>query len=151
MATTTDLSLVNIASSLAARAGQPTNSALIEELKFIFTYKQINYKQQFLEKHPEQRRFFQQSFTTELETIPKGDCDFPMTIGCDILRSKCKIPTPIRSSYSMFDFVGTPDWSHSFSEASPETLEYLKHSKYTGKEPRWFFMNDRLYVFNNLN
>lgn len=151
MANTTTLSLLNIAASLASRVGQPTNSDLIEELKFIFTYKQLNYKQQFLEKHPEQRRFFQQSFTTELEKIPKGDCDFPMTIGCDILRSKCKIPAPIRSSFSMFDFVGSPDWTKAFAESNPEALEFFKYNKYTSKETKWFFMNEKLYVFNNLN
>lgn len=151
MANTTTLSLLNIASVLAARVGQETNSALIEQLKFIFLYKERNYKQQFLEKHPEQRKFFQQSFTTELEKIEKGDCDFPMTIGCDILRSKCEIPLPIRSSFSMFDFVGVPDWTRAFAESTPEALEYYKHNKYTSKEPKWFFMNKKLYVFNNLS
>jgi hypothetical protein len=150
MSTSTTLSLYNIASSLASRVGQPTNAALIEELKFIFTYKQINYKQQFLEKHPEQRKFFFQSFTTDLEPIPKGDCELPIT-GCEVLRSKCKIPMPIRSSYSMFDFVGTPDWLHAFTESSPEFLEFYKHNKYTSKDAKWFYMNERLYVFNNLN
>lgn len=149
MAETTVLSLNNIASSLAARAGQPLNSALIEELKFIFTYKQVNYKQQFLEKHPEQRSFFLQSFVTDLEAIPKGDCEIPAT-SCEILRSKCKIPAPLRSSFSMFDFIGTPDWMHAFAETHPEFLEYNKHNKFTPKTTKWFYMNERLYVLNNL-
>jgi len=122
---------------------------LIEELKFIFNYKQINYKQQFLEKHPQQRKFFLQSFVTDLEAIPKGDCEIPLT-SCEILRSTCKIPAPLRSSYSMFDFIGTPDWMHAFAETNPEFLEYTKHNKYTPKTTKWFYMNDRLYILNNL-
>ena len=149
MAETTVLSLNNIASSLASRAGQPHNSALIEELKFIFTYKQVNYKQQFLEKHPEQRSLFLQSFVTDLEKIPKGDCEIPIT-GCDILRSTCKIPAPVRSSFSMFDFIGSADWTKAYTEGFPEFLEYNKHNKFTPKTTKWFYMNERLYVLNNL-
>jgi hypothetical protein len=116
----------------------------------IIQYKKINYTQQFLEKHPDQRKFFLQSFTTDLEKIPKGDCDLPIT-GCDVLRTKCEIPEPIRSSYAMFDFVGTPDWMFGFGELNPEFLQFNQHSVYTSKNKKWFYWNKKIYIFNDLS
>lgn len=143
------ISLNTIVSVLASRAGIKFSIPLQDELKVIVNYKRANYTQQFLDKHPDQRRFFQQSFTTDLEKISKGDCELP-EIDCDVLRTKCEIPVPIRSSFSLFDFVGTPDWLEGFGETKPEYNRLNQFNKYTAKRIKWFYINKKIYVFNNL-
>jgi hypothetical protein len=143
------ISLNEIVSALSDTVGQPFNIPLQEKLKVIVNYKRANYTQQSLEKHPEQRKFFQQSFTTELERIAKGDCEMP-SVTCDVLRSKCEIPFPIRSSYSLFDFVGTPDWTVSFGEIKPEFNSLRSFNRFTKDLPKWSYINKKLYVFNDL-
>lgn len=143
------LSLNDIVSVLASRSGQKFSGPLLDELKAIVNYKRANYTQQFLEKHPDQRRFFQQSFTIDLEKIPPGDCEIPK-VTCDLLRSTCKIPVPVRSSYTLFDFVGTSDWTVSYGETRPEFNNFNSFNKYTSRKPKWAFINDRIYLFNDL-
>lgn len=144
-------SLNEIISLLADRVGQPFNVPLQEQLKVIVGYKRANYTQQFLEQHPDQRRFFWQSFTVDLERIPKGDCDELPALSCDVLRSKCKIPMPMRSSTTLFDFVGTPDWSHAFGFANPEFLKIFGHNRYTKNATKVMYVNEYMYVFNDLS
>jgi len=147
MATT----LNQIASLLAARVGQPFNVPLQEQIKVMVNYKRINYTQQFLTTHPEQRKFFQQSFTVDLEKVSKGDCKNIPELECsEILKSACKIPAPIRSSTTLFDFVGASDWAVGFGEITPEFNTYTKYNKYTSGLPKWVYMNEYLYIFNTL-
>jgi len=142
-------SLNEIVSSLSNRVGQPFNVPLQEELKLVVNYKRANYTQQFLEKHPDQRRFFQQTFTVDLEEIDPGDCEIP-SVGCKVLRSKCEVPMPIRSSYTLFDFVGTANWLIAYGEIKPEFNIYTKHNRFTKNHPKWAFINKKIYVFNDL-
>jgi hypothetical protein len=140
-----------IISLLSARVGQPFNVPLQEQLKVVVNYKRVNYTQQFLEKHPEQRSFFQQSFVTDMEQVNPGDCDeIPVEITCDVMKSKCKIPQPIRSSTALFDFVGASDWTVGYGESMPEFVKYFKRNKYTPTLPKWMYMNEYLYLFNDL-
>jgi hypothetical protein len=144
-------SLNEIIGILSDRVGQPFNVPLQDELKVIVNYKRVNFTQQFLEKNPDQRRFFQQSFVTDMQKIPKGDCDEIPGLTCDILRSKCKIPNPIRATYAMFDFVGAADWSVGWGETKPEYNNYNQHNPYTKNKTKWFYQNEYLYIFNDLS
>lgn len=144
------ITLNEIVATLTDTVGQPFNVPLQEKLKVIVNYKRATYTQQSLEKHPDQRKFFQQTFTTELEKIAKGDCEIP-SVTCDLLRSKCEIPFPIRSSWGLFDFVGTPDWTVPYGETRPEFNNLRQFNKYTGDLPKWAYINKKLYIFNNLN
>lgn len=144
-----EISTEQILSVLSDTVGQPFSVPLQDKLKVIINYKRANYLQQSLEKHPEQRKFFQQTFTTDLERIAPGDCEIP-NVTCDLLRTHCEVPFPIRSSWSMFDFVGTPDWSASYGEVKPEFNHLRKFNKYTGDLTKWAFINKKIYIFNNL-
>lgn len=143
-------SLNEIVGILADRVGQPFNVPLQDELKVIVGYKRANIMQQILEKNPDQRKFFWQSFVTDLEKIEKGDCEEIPSLTCPILRSKCEIPIPIRGTYSLFDFVGASDWSIAWGEALPEFNNYNQHNPYTKGKIKWFFQNKKLYVLNDL-
>ena len=145
-------SLNEIVGILSDRVGQPFNVPLQDELKVIVGYKRVNFMQQALEKNPDQRRFFQQSFVTDMEKIAKGDCDEIPGLSCDILSSKCKIPDPLRATYALFDFVGASDWSVAWGEAKPEFNNYFrKYNPYTKNHIKWFFQNGYLYLFNDLS
>ncbi len=145
-------SLNEIVGVLSDRVGQPFNVPLQDELKIIINYKRTNFTQQFLEKNPDQRRFFQQSFVTDMKAVPKGDCAEIPGMSCDILKSTCKIPNPLRATYAIFDFVGASDWSIAFGEAKPEYNNYFnEYNPYTKGKVKWFYQNDYLYLFNDLN
>jgi hypothetical protein len=144
-----EISLAQIVSLISDTVGQPFNIPLQEKLKVIVAYKRANYLQQSLEKHPEQRKFFQQSFTTKLTQVAAGDCVIP-NVTCPILKSVCSIPYPLRSSWSMFDYVGTPDWTTAWGEIVPEFNNLRSYNRYTKDLTKWCFINGDLYVFNNL-
>ena len=140
------VSLRNIVASIAARAGKPFDTNLQEELKHIVGYKRANYTQQFLEKNPFQRRLFAQKITLELEKAPKDDCT-PVE-GCIILRTKCILPKPIRSSKVIFDFVGDSTHVRSYGESDPAFIQDISYSRFTKNKPKWFYMNDMIYIYN---
>lgn len=138
--------LKKIVSSLAARVDQPFNTDLQEELKHIIGYKRANYTQQFLERKPEQRQLFLQKITLELEKAPKDDCE-PVE-GCVILRTKCEVPKPIRSSKVIFDFVGDSNFINGYGKSDPAFVASVSANRFTKKKPKWFYMDNRIYIYN---
>ena len=99
--------LNEIVSILSERVGRPFDIPFQEELKVLVKLKSIRYTKDLLAKKPLDRRYFLQSFVAELVQVAEIDC--PITYGC-ILRTKLKIPKPIRANNTIFDFVGTPDF-----------------------------------------
>jgi len=140
-------SLIHIVSSLASRVGKPFDIDLQEELKHIVGYKRANYTQQFIEKHPEQRALFLQKVTIELEKVPKDDCE-PVK-GCEIMRTKCEVPTPIRNSNTIFDFVGDSNFVNGYRKQDPAYIQDNSANRFTAKKPTWYYMNKRIYVYNS--
>ncbi len=138
--------LQKIIGSLAARVDKPFDIPLQEELKHIIDYKRANYTQQFLEKHTDQRQFFLQKVTLELEKAPTDDCQ-PIK-GCVIMRTKCEVPTPIRNSHTLFDFVGETNFMTGYARQEPGFIQDLKYNRFTKVKPRWYYMNNRIYVYN---
>jgi len=139
-------SLNELISVLSDRVGQPFNIPLQEELKVILNYKRENYTQQFLEKHPEQRSFFQQSVEAPLIPVEQPECDVPK--GCIALRTKCEVPSPIRVSQLTFDFVGSPDFREGYSEMAPEYIKFNAANRFTSKRPKWFYSDKYVWVYN---
>ena len=144
------LSLNQIVGILSDRVGQPFNTALIEELKVIVNYKRANYMKQLLEKNPEQRKFFVQEFSVELEKADQSLCPSD-PIGCFFLSSKLDVPTPIRGNTTLFDYVGTIDRLTPFTYFTPEYLEFNKFNRYTAIRPKYYYANNKLYILNNTN
>lgn len=146
------ITLNEMVSILSDRVGKPFNVPLQEELKTIITYKRINYMQQLLEKHPDQRRFFNQQFTVPLEKVSADApvCGITTSKECPIMKTKCEVPQPIRGSYTLFDYVGEGDFSKSYGYAQPEFIDIMKYNTYTSKHPRWFFVDKHIYVYKNL-
>lgn len=139
-------SLLKIVGSLAARVDQPFNVDLQEELKHIIGYKRANYTQQFIEKHPSQRKLFLQKLTIELEKAPADDCE-PVE-GCIIMRTKCVVPTPIRNSSTIFDFVGDSNFMNGYGYQEPDFIQGISYNRFTPRKPKWYYMNNRIYIYN---
>jgi hypothetical protein len=140
-------SLNQLISTLSDRVGQPFNVPLQEELKVILNYKRENYLQQFLERHPEQRAFFQQKVEVPLIPVPQPECDTPKH--CVALRSKCEVPPPVRVSQITFDFVGTADFRDGYGQLAPEFLQFHLNARFTYSRPKWFYQDDHIWIYNN--
>lgn len=143
------ISLNEIVGILSSRVGQPFNESLQEELKVVANYKLAQFFKRLLDKNPEQRRFFLKDFSAELIKVDKVDC--PVDVGCDVLRTVKEIPVPLRNNQNLFDFVGTVDKLSAFAYATPEQINFLKHSKYTGNLPKYFYVDKKVYIYNNLD
>jgi len=139
--------LEQIVSSIAARVDKPFDVDLQEELKHIINYKRLNYTQQFIEKYPNQRRLFLQKVVAKLEKAPKNDCT-PVK-DCIILRTECIAPKPIRNSRTIFDFVGDSNFINGYGYQDPSFIQDIGFNRFTKKKPKWYYMNNRIYVYNS--
>ena len=142
------VSLNELVQLLSDRAGQPFNIPLQEELKVILNYKRADWMQKILDKHPEQRKFFLKDFTVELEEVSRAEC--PITTDCKVLRTKETIPVPVRTMYTLFDYVGDPDRLDGYTYVEPDQLVWMVNygSKYTKDRPKYFYINGYIYIYN---
>jgi hypothetical protein len=141
------VSLNDLVSILASRVGQPFNADLMEEMKVVLNYKRADFFKKTLEQHPEQRRYFYRDFSAELQTVDKAEC--PVDVDCDVLKTIYPVPTPLRTSLTLFDYVGAADKSDPYGYATPEdNALYAKYNKYTGDRPKYFYVNGYIYVYN---
>lgn len=145
------VSLNELVQMLADRVGQPFNVPLQEQLKVILNYKRSDWFQKVIDKHPEQRSFYFKDFSAELESIDKAEC--PVETDCKVLRTKLQIPIPVRTSYTLFDYVGDPDKTDGYTYTTPEQLYWiLKYgSQYTKDRPKYFYINGYIYILNGDN
>lgn len=142
------ISLNEMVSLLSSMAGQPFSVPLQEQFKVVCNYKRSDYFQQVIQKYPEQRKLFLKYFTVELEAVDEIEC--LEDSDCTVLRTIKKIPKPIRSTYAMYDFVGTSDRQSGFTYITPDQLMWLnKGSKYTKDRPRWSYINEYVYIYND--
>jgi len=141
------ISLNELVQLVADRVGQPFSVPLQEELKVIFNYKLADWMQKIIDKHPEQRKFYLKDITEELERVDRADC--PVTTECTVLRTVRKIPIPLRSGTTLFDYVGDPDKVDGYTYAAPEEILWLlKYNKYTSNRPKYFYLNGYIYIYN---
>jgi len=143
------LSINSIISILSDRVGQPFNINLQQELVDIITYKRADYTRQFLDRNPQQRKQFVQSFIVEVKKTDTLDCD--VDLECPWFISKCEIAQPIRSKNTIWDFVGAADFSEAYGYLEPEFVKYHVQSRFTGNKPKWFWQDNRLVITNTEN
>jgi len=124
---------------IAERIGKGLDFNVKEEISVLLDTYRSRYIVNTLRGEIRDRKFFQTSFKVEVDT---KFCDD------DCVVVTHPIPVPIRSNI-LFDYVGSPDFSHSFTWVKPDVVEFLKHSKFTGKKEKYTFLNNRLYIYNN--
>lgn len=144
------VSLNDIVQMLADRVGQPFSIPLQEQLKVILNYKRADWFQKVVDARPDQRRYYLKDFTVELTTVDKADC--PVDTDCDVKRTVLPIPVPIRSTYSMYDFVGSADKTVSYRYMTPDQVVIMnKYNRYTNDQTSYFYVDGYIYIYNNLD
>lgn len=83
----------------------------------------------------------------ELIKVNPQDCPCLPNIGCEILRSKYKIPKPILNLDShLIQSVSTVDGSIIYSETSWEGKKFSKGKKYTSNKPDYWIRDEYLFL-----
>jgi hypothetical protein len=74
-----------------------------------------------------------------------------LDLGCEITRSKDKIPSSIRStiSNSNYNYVGTIDGKNSYSYMDIETFELLKNERFFSNKAVYFYVNGYIYIYGD--
>lgn len=87
----------------------------------------------------------------ELIRVPKSQCPCLPPVGCQISRTKFKIPKPLTDyNRHLISSVSTVDGDIMYSETAWETLKYESSNKYTGGDPVWFELSEYVYVVQKL-
>ena len=83
----------------------------------------------------------------ELIKVPAHECPCLPPIGCDMLRSKYKLPKPLSGlSGSLIQTVTTIDRSKKLNEVSINAVKSLTGNKYTSKSINYFIEEGYLYI-----
>jgi len=138
-------SLNEIVSVLSERANKPLDIPFQEELKAMVIYWGARVMKNSLKNNPNNRRFMQTSFVVPLEKVSLIDC--PVEYGCE-LQTACDIPAPLRTHGILYDYVGLPTMDSPFAYTKEELEQYLSHGKYTGKNIRYTYKDNRIKLRN---
>lgn len=83
----------------------------------------------------------------ELEVVPSHLCPCVPPVGCDILRSKVKLPKPLMGlTDNMITYVSTIDRSIEISPTTINRVNRLRGNKYTSRSFSYFILRGFLYV-----
>lgn len=83
----------------------------------------------------------------ELIKVPAHECPCLPPIGCDMLRSKYKLPKPLTGlSGSLIQTVTTIDRSYKLDEVTMNAVKSLRGNKYAAKSLRYFIEEGYIYV-----
>ena len=83
----------------------------------------------------------------ELVKVPAHDCPCLPPIGCEILRSKYKLPAPLSGlSDDLIDWVRSIEKSIKIDRITINALTAQKGNKYTAKKLQFFIENEYLYI-----
>jgi len=151
--TSTNPSLNEIVSSLAARVNKQHDVAFMDELKHIVNYKRSAALYVWMLKLP-LRDFLMQSFVIPTERVSTSDpCEVEFPTDCYIVRTVCPVPDPFRDprltmSYEIFEYVGHASGYMPYGYLTPETLGYMKYRPYTSDVKKWFYSNGYIYIVN---
>jgi hypothetical protein len=142
------VSLNGLVQLLAAEAGQPFSVPLQRQLKVVLNYKRADWMQKIVDAHPEQRKYFIKYITIDLVDVDQAEC--PAVGGdCTVKKTVKKIPTPTRSTYALFDYVGDNDRTDSYGYATIDQIVWFnKYNKYTSSRPKYEYANGYVYVYN---
>ena len=82
----------------------------------------------------------------ELIKVPSHECDCLGDLGCDVYRTKFKIPRVMTDSNKHYiEYVMSVDNGLRIEETTRQGVMYLKGNKYTGVKPKYLFENGYLY------
>jgi hypothetical protein len=152
--TSSNPSLNEIVSSLAARVNKQHDVAFMDELKHIVNYKRSAALYAWMLKLTLRDYLFQDVFM-ETERVPSTDpCQELFPTDCYVVKTKCQVPDPFRDpratmSYQIFEYVGHVSGYMPYGYITMETLSYLKYKPYTSKAKKWFYSGGYIYIIND--
>lgn len=142
-------SLNELAEILAERAGKQFTPGFKEQMKVLINIRRQRLLVDSLNSRPQDREFFKIWIDIPLE--PASISNFPgMPKECNLKRTACCLPTPVRANSTMYDFIGylnkvTPIPVYNSIEIARTIQE---GSKYSPIKPYAILINGYIYVFN---
>lgn len=142
-------SLNQIVYNLAEQAKDPTNTVLVERLKFMVEY----YRALFLRRDGERNFNIPdanvQNLSYEMEWVSSVEA-CGIALPCQFLRTIKTVPTPINAKgKSGFLYVGTPDGTESFQYVIESQVRYAVAGKFSGSQPKYFYKDSHIYLVNS--
>ncbi len=136
-----------LAHKIADNIGRTNDNMLIERLKSDI----ISYRATIIRReHTATGSYAPQlimDITVPVISVDANTCGAPS--GCIVLRTKQKIPKPVRVKRegNNFLYVGSANRRRAFSWIKPEEVTYLKHTRFSSKYPRYTYLNEYIYLF----
>jgi hypothetical protein len=94
---------------------------------------------------------FQELPCVELIKVDRHECSCLPNVGCEILRTKHKLPDPLVGlSAHMIEYVTSLDGSIIYSETTWKGINYRAGNKYTSHKPDYWIQDGFMYI-NNKN
>lgn len=88
----------------------------------------------------------------EMIKVPAHDCPCIPPYGCEILRSKYKLPEPLTSKFgSLIRAVLTIDRAQKIDEITLNAMNAQKGNKYTSQKMQYFIQDGYLYISTRKN
>lgn len=140
--------LNEIVQVLAEKNGTPYDVPFKESMKSIVNGWRAVLIRQTLQRHPEDRKYFLQSFTMALEEVDVNVKGINTVTGHVQLVTVKNVPVPLRSNNIVFDYVGSPIYSEPYGYVAQWWESYMKFGTYTGKDRRFAYDDSKIKLFN---
>ena len=146
------MTLNQIAEDIARDIGKPYDRTNLEQLK----YDVVTLRAQFLRQDVKRNRYLSPVYEQDLGCIDLEStdiaecCDSTITVDCKVHKTTANVPTPLSVTNGyLFTYAGGIDKQTPYGYIKPEQISYTLASKYIGGKPYYYFINDRVYVFNS--
>jgi hypothetical protein len=116
-----------------------------QQMSFIVDYKRAQYLRQDQTKNYFDNDFYYQDLgCLELVKVDRAEC-CEIDLGCDILKTKIKLPDPLRFEQRLAIKVNAIDKATRFQIILPERAQFVSSSKYGSFAVRCYWLNGYLY------
>lgn len=140
-------SLNEISYSIANTLGKDRDHTFIEKVKFDVISMRATLIRRDYERNGISREFVQSLGCIKLICVDSAEC-CTVKSKKNVLRTEIKVPKPIRTKGDSFHYVGTVDKLFPFQETNFEDLVYTLENRFTGNYPRYAYLNEYVYIFN---
>lgn len=83
----------------------------------------------------------------EMIKVPNHECSCLVPTGCEVIRSKYKLPKPMDiSGVPLIKYVSNIDRTFYYKYSTPNKNRYSKGNKFTSDQSKWFIENQYLYI-----
>jgi hypothetical protein len=154
------MTLRAIGEFLAERASRQFDIPFIRQMEDSAVFWRARLLTDTIERNPSKKAFFSQAILLELKDVDREDreeecaveCEELEECGCEsIKRTLQKVPHSLKVGVNPFDYVGSPGGAHAFSYTTFGSEKYKLRAEINAKKPRYTFINDYIYVFNEPN